>query len=140
MSGSGFNSDIFWHKNLGNGTFAAKQLLISPGIDRNFIRQQYFNIADINGDQWTDILVASEIEVSWHQNLGNAVFLQHVIASGSGVRPIVLAADFNSDGCVVRNISYCASLKNADSPNHVFFSISWREGGKLKGGVSMYNK
>lgn len=83
-------TEVFWQKNLGNGSFAPAQSLWVAANPR------VFTAADLNNDGATDLLTRTDNGGFWLKNLGNAAFQAVQLFPEAPAR--LLAEDFNSDG------------------------------------------
>lgn len=87
---------LSWYRNEGDGIFGAEQLIDTIGF-------VYYglNTADLNGDGYQDVLLASYSDsiIEWYPNNANGSFGPSQIIVDGAVYPIVAySADFDNDG------------------------------------------
>jgi len=134
LSASMYDNKIAWYKNLGdnNEQFSAP-ILIS---DQALLAQSVF-AADVNGDNFIDVLSASFLDnkIAWYKNLGNSgQFSDQIIISNQVYGATsVFAADVNGDGLIdVLSASFdsgkIAYYARTEDTGHVKITVSSNEG------------
>ncbi|MCC6281979.1 MAG: VCBS repeat-containing protein [Saprospiraceae bacterium] len=100
LPGSSAAPDNRWSKNLGDGNFAAPQLLDPTTTLPQWSQGSQTSAGDVDGDGDMDLVTKGADTLVWFENTGNAVYTTHLLSTGLNVLGIngPYAHDWNEDG------------------------------------------
>mmetsp|Transcript_16545 Transcript_16545/g.47416 ORF Transcript_16545/g.47416 Transcript_16545/m.47416 type:complete len:222 (-) Transcript_16545:8-673(-) len=98
LSASSGDNTVAWYENLGGGIFCE----IKRVVDSNSIGVRTVVAADIDGDGFLDLAVASKDDntVAWYRNDGQQNFSKRIIDDTAGGAYSLVAEDVDKDGLV----------------------------------------